>query len=138
MIYATLTDLEARLPSTELSQLADRDNSGKVDGSTINAALRDASELIDSYLRSRYALPLPYEPRVLIGICCQIARHKLYVHARPDHVKTDYEAALKYLRDIQSEKASLDIGGTEAPAEDGAIIIDGPDRTFSRTTLRDY
>lgn len=41
-------------------------------------ALADASSLIDGYLAGRYPPPLAHVPTVLVPICCDIARHRLY------------------------------------------------------------
>lgn len=136
MIYATLTDLQARMPPDELLEVADRDNSGTVDGGVVNAALADASEEIDSYLRARYDLPLPTQPPVLVGLCCTIARYRLHVYSKPDAVQADYDRAQKTLRDYAKGTAALDIGGAEAPAGDGAVSITDAGRTFSRDSLR--
>lgn len=137
MIYASLDDLKARIPPDELLEIADRDASGAVDGNVINAALADASEEIDSYLRSRYDLPLPTQPPVLVGVACTIARYRLHMHAKPEHVQADYDRAIATLRDYAKGVAALDIGGTEAPADAGAVSVTDARRVFSRESLRE-
>ena len=60
-MYATRNDLEARFGEGELQQL----ESMQTVGNSIEEALQDASEEIDSYIAVRYVLPLPNTPSTL-------------------------------------------------------------------------
>lgn len=73
-MYATRNDLEARFGEGELQQL----ESMQTVGNSIEEALQDASEEIDSYIAVRYVLPLPNTPSTLKRIACNIARYRLY------------------------------------------------------------
>jgi len=114
MPYATQADLEARFGVDELTQLTDRVNAGVPDAAIVARALSDATAEIDSYLASRYALPLWPVPTVLARIACDIARYRLWEDRASDEVRRRYEDALRLLEGIA--KGILSLGLPEADA----------------------
>ncbi len=63
MSYATMEDLMRRTPDGEILQLAPEDENGEqIDVKTVELALSDAAETINSYLAARHALPLSVVP----------------------------------------------------------------------------
>lgn len=77
MNYATETDMRARYREDLLRPLLAVPRSDEPDTRKLNRALTDASALIDSYLSSRYTLPLAVVPAVLVQHCCTIAFYYL-------------------------------------------------------------
>ena len=77
MPYATQTDMETRFGVDELIQRTSRTGAA-IDTDVLGRALADADAEIDSYLASRYALPLPSTPAVLVRLACDITRYQLF------------------------------------------------------------
>jgi len=104
-MYATRNDLEARFGEGELQQL----ESMQTVGNSIEEALQDASEEIDSYIAVRYVLPLPNTPSTLKRIACNIARYRLYFQQPIEEVGNRYKAEIDFLKRIADGKATLNI-----------------------------
>lgn len=103
MTYATRTDLEQRYGADELTQ-----RESMLPVGAIERALADADAEIDGYCSGRYALPLAPVPATIPQLACLIARYRLLGDAGPDdRARKDYEDALRYLREVQSARASL-------------------------------
>lgn len=127
MPYATQAQMQDRFGLPELIQLTDRDGSaGTVVAAVLDAALLDADQEIDSYLRAVRALPLaaPISDR-LVRVACDLARYHLYDDRAPDSVRDRYEDAIRWLRDVATGKASMGEVDTAAP-ETGALVISAP------------
>jgi len=135
--YATQQDLVDRYGDAELKQLADRNRDGAIEAAVVTRCLADASDTIDSYIGQRYQLPLAAVPPVLKRVCCEIARFLLYADGATEAVAANHEWALGWLKDVAAGKAGLDVSGSEpAAAGGGQVLVSGPDRTFSRRSLR--
>ncbi|MBF0096277.1 MAG: DUF1320 domain-containing protein [Magnetococcales bacterium] len=120
-MYATVTDMIQRFGEKEMIQRSDRQMGRVLDAAVINQALADASAEIDSYLATRYALPLAERSDVLARICCDIARYQLWAGDTVEAVRTRYEDAVRLLKDIGRGVAALGI----APAHQPAPIASG-------------
>jgi phage gp36-like protein len=104
-MYATRNDLEARFGEGELQQL----EMMQTVGNSIEEALQDASEEIDSYIAVKYVLPLPSIPSTLKRIACNIARYRLYFQQPTEEVENRYKAEIDFLKRIADGKATLNI-----------------------------
>jgi phage gp36-like protein len=129
MSYAALADLTERFGATELGELCP-DGNGGVDPVRTQQALDDAGAIIDSYLRPRYALPLPVVPPLLGRLECDLARALIYASTPgtlpTDAVKAARDAAMTHLRDLGAGKAMLDLpDGTVPPVPVGIGISRG-------------
>lgn len=116
MAYCALADIEKLIPASSLIQLTkDAEPYDAVDTDKVDAAIGDAGDLIDGYLRSRYELPLSPVPALLGKLAVDMAVYNLYSRRpeqeMPETVKDRYRDALKLLAAIQEGKISL---GTEA------------------------
>jgi phage gp36-like protein len=102
--YATLANLNAQFGEREVIALTDRDLDGLPDQAVVDAALGIASDEIDAYLVSRYALPLASVPRLLSTLCCDIARYRLTgaEAQETDPSRNRYRDAIKMLEKIKS------------------------------------
>lgn len=114
MAYATRTDLTRfGLPSGALAGVAD---------ATQDAALEAASDVADSYMRSRYTLPLSGYGDDLKRAVCAVAAWDLLTtrgydpNAGGDEaVKLRHDAAMKWLADVSAGRAHVS-GGNTTPA----------------------
>ncbi len=118
MNYCTQQQLIDRFTEAELVQLTDAADVGVIDAAVVSKAIADASSLIDSYVRSRYPLPLLSVPGDLERIACDIARFYLFADSVPDAVKYRYEDAMKWLKQLAAGVLSL-------PADVVAIVDTG-------------
>jgi len=132
MPYATQADLVSRFGEQELIDQTDRINGAVVDAAVVAREIAYASAVIDAYLASRYALPLPDPvPDLLVGLCCDLARYALYTDAAPETVRDRYKDAVARLRDIAAGAIKLDLA-TPSVASSGLVQIDTGARLFSR------
>jgi len=114
MAYATRTDLTRfGLPSGALTGIAD---------ATQDAALEAASDVADSYMRSRYTLPLTGYGDDLKRAVCAIAAWDLLTTRGYDPnsggdeaVKLRNDAAVSWLKDVSAGRAHVS-GGNTTPA----------------------
>ena len=137
--YCTQSDLVVRFGPAELLAIADRDLDGVVDAAVVTAVIEAASSIIDSYIGTRYALPLATVPTTLKSICEDIARHALYTVEPMKIVVDNRDSAISRLKDISRGLASLDVPTPPAAASSDSgieIRVDGLDRSTSRAELR--
>lgn len=143
MPYATQQDMTDRYGAEELIQLTDRTNvpASTVDADVVASVLGDATATIDSYLGGRYALPLSAVPDALTRICCDLARYHLWGNqAEPDSAVTrNHDEALAWLVNVAKGTVKLDAAGI-APVQSGSgvVLSDGPERQFTRDSLRGW
>lgn len=140
MIYATLPDLIARAGQQEILQIADRDRDGTADPEVIEAAIRDAMNVVNFYIAAKYAVPLPSVPDLVRTWTVSIARYTLHRADPPSYVRTDYEDAIAALKDVQAGRGVLPIEpGEEAPASvAGKVMAEHPPKVFTPQKLRGW
>ncbi|MBK6418468.1 MAG: DUF1320 domain-containing protein [Ignavibacteria bacterium] len=116
-----------------------------VETAPINAAVDTADSIIDSYLRTRYALPLPTVPPSVKQCALQIARKLLYerkgAKEMPEGVTDSYDDALQLMRNYSTGIMLLDIGqpANEQPAPTTVTTNKtSADRVFTRDYLDLY
>jgi len=112
--YATTQDFTQAFGEQEAIQLSNLDDAlGEVvDTAHIDQALQDASEEVNSYVRSRYQTPITDPPRALKRWVLDIARYLLHRYDPTDVVTKNYEAALKFLREVRDGKKAIDLTAT--------------------------
>lgn len=110
MSYSTYDDLILEFPKAEIDSLLDRDRNGREDDGVVDEAVGFADDLIDGYLRERYAVPLTTVPRNLVGVACDIVRYRLYQGQPTELVQLRYDAALNWLKDVARGLVTLDVG----------------------------
>ena len=140
MAYATLADMVAAFGEDEMLVLADRDDDGVADPAVIESAQARAASLIESYLASRYAVPLATVPAAVAGRAADIQRYFLYDNEAPDRVKELFDAAVLWLRDAAAGKVQLNL---PAPAGSpggfaGSAGYLAPERVFSGSMLAGF
>lgn len=137
MSYATQQDLVDHYGEAEIIQLSDRADTGAINAAVVAEALTDASEEMDGYIGTRYALPLPTQPTALTRICADIARYRLYQFP-PDEVAQRYKDAVKFLENISKGSVTLGLPQAEQPESAGEPQSSKPSRVFTRTSLTDF
>ena len=121
MLYCTRDDLIERFGESELIQLTDEQNTGALNAATVDKAIADASNQIDSYLIGRYQLPLTEVPEFVNTYACDMARYLLWDDGALEQVTIRYRTAIKYWRDIST--GVLRLYGTTETGENLVEIV---------------
>lgn len=129
MAYATINDMVERFGQIELIRLSTRDGvlPEAIDGARVAELLEDASSVIDSHLRRRYATPLNPAPREIRRACCILARYDLAQggdQTPSEAMETERSQIMKWLRELAEGNARLDLG--PAPTDTSARVSDRP------------
>lgn len=129
MSYATLADLQSRFTEAELRQSSDHYGQ-ETDETRLQVALDDAAAEIDSFLSSRYRLPLvdndgvPLNvPRTLTRCACDIAIYRLQALRTADDIKDArrrYDDVIKLLGQIKAGEVEL-AGAALLPVLEGGV-----------------
>ncbi len=79
MSYSQLSDIQNLVPNDILIQLTDDANTGSVNAAIVTDCITEADNFIDSWIGSRYQLPLASPiPPMITYISVAIAVHRLY------------------------------------------------------------
>lgn len=138
-MYCTLEDMVNRFGLEELIQLTDSSGTGIIDNDEVNAAVDDASNLIDGYLGGRYTLPLTSVPSVLIRICANIARYNLYDSNVSEVVERNYKDALTFLDAVGKGTLKLGLAADDSQPESEQLIeIESQESVFKRDDSKGF
>lgn len=113
---------------------------GATEGDTgelnLRNAISSADSLIDSYLRVVVSVPVDTPPEVIKQLSYDIA--VFYLHDRiqykdiPERVRDKYDAAINFLKDIGSGKASLNLPAESTSTKEDIIETGSNDRQMGR------
>lgn len=113
MSYTNLDNLTTIIPMQELANLTNDDRLSKeIRSEIVDSAIVYADELINTYLRNKYKLPLKMVPQIIINISTDIAAFRLYSRRpqkMPEHIQNRYDEAIKILSNIKKEEMILDL-----------------------------
>jgi phage gp36-like protein len=145
MRYISITHLQRAIPGQTLIWLSQDDPAAsEPDMAVIEDAVRNAEEIVDGYIATRYALPLTNVPTVLADIVVSLARHWLYARRPegtelPEAVTSAKKGAMALLKDIQMGNMALNIAQTSAPQPDaGRMEVASRLPMFGQTTLEQW
>lgn len=131
MSYASVADMVSRFGLTEMTRFSIADGDLPPEGDPlptgrIDQALSDASVLVDSYLRGRYAVPVSPAPDELVRATCVLARFDL-AHGGDreptEQMRLARKEVLSWLADLGAGKASLE-GAVPISSGSGARVSD--------------
>ena len=141
MSYATQQQMTVRFGEAQLVMLTDRAPvaTGAIDASVIGRALADADAVIDGYLGGRYTLPLAEIPPLITDLAQAIAYWKLHISEPDPKTRTDFESALKMLKDIANGTIRIPAAGIE-PASSGAsgVMTTDRERPFTEASMKGF
>ena len=119
MAYCELDDLKKHLQESDLVVLTDDAGAGVIDEDVTDEAIATADELIDAYLRGRYAVPLNPVPGLIKRISVDLAIFALYERKKflmvPDQLVRNHDRQLSLLEKLQRGVVLL---GIEAESEE--------------------
>jgi phage gp36-like protein len=131
MAYLSDDDFIGRFGADEFGDLTE--------GNDFAAAADDATNLIDGYLASRYALPLVSVPTIVKAWAADIARFRLWDERAPEEVRRRYEDAMAQLRDLAAGRLALPPGSDGARAAGGfEFEAYANERVFTADTLKGF
>jgi len=138
--YIGQSDLALRMTSDELVQLSDFDGDGTADSTVIARAVSDAESLIDSYVGARTAVPLTTVPDQVKTLAVSLAIYYLHLGRRSvtEDIRKQYDADLRYLRDVAAGKATLGDTDQQAGAPHPTPKHDGQDRVWGRDQMEQW
>ncbi len=121
MSYSTLTDIKAHIPEVNLIQLTDDEELGVINEERVNEAISYADQLINGYLRGRYALPLNPVPTLIQKLSIDLAVFHLYSRRleleMPETMLARYNNAVKFLKQIQDGIITIGTDSGDSPAQ---------------------
>ena len=139
-MYSDLTTLKERLPEQTIIDLSDDENTGLVNEDAVNRSISDADTEIDSYLGTRYAVPVAPVPDLLQRLSLDLAIEILY--GRKPYIETP-EAVIRaakiargILADIAGGKVTIPAVAEDTTTTAGNAEFSANERIFSRTTMR--
>ncbi|ALF02105.1 gp436 family protein [Salipiger abyssi] len=142
MPYASVDQLKAVIPSGDLALLTDFDGAETPSDARLEQALDDASAEINTYIAKVVSLPIAETPHILTVVCRDLAMHRLYMNL--GHGSEVYEAlrrdAIATLKSIAKGETAIgdDGDGDSALTSPGVAMTDGPDRLFTRKSLKGF
>lgn len=140
--YATRQDMIDTFGQDEVIRLsASYDEPGTIDDAVLTRALERASVDIDAYVSSRYPRPFPEIPRVLIGICCDLARYRLCGtggRIESDEVRDRHRDAVKLLGMVADGRVKLGQDVTDKPVDWGQGVQRIPGDPTLSEALKGY
>lgn len=145
--YITIQDLKDELGERTLIQLTDDTKSNVINVTVVNNAIDSAEGTFESYIRTRYTLPVP-ATRMVKTRCLNLAIYELYSkRATFDEgvfkvKKTRYDETISLLRDIQKGFAALDVPATEetteTPTSGDRILTNASKSKFTDKKMKGY
>lgn len=126
MTYATRADLEDRYGADEVAL-----RESVLPAGAVGRILTGADAEIDSYVSSRYTVPLSPVPANIVNLAAAIGRYHLLGEAATDRARQDYEDARSYLRDVQAGRALLESAAPlagSAPSE--TVVVSSREKVF--------
>jgi phage gp36-like protein len=132
-MYASPTDMENRFGLNEMIRLTTPDGATmgtevSVAGQAmIEEAITGAGELVDSYLRRRYQVPLDVAPHLIKRVTMVLARHDLAhgdQRAPSQQMVQEHDEALVWLEKVRQGDVLLDLAEVATGDESFAMTTD--------------
>lgn len=137
-MYASTADMTERFARRELVELTDRTEPYTEDivQAVMDRALEAATAEIEAALRERYALPLSPVPALVVDLCCDLARWRLWDEDALESVVERAKVARSQLRDLAAGKLTLDAAPAQPAATGGgAVQFDVGGNAFTRDQM---
>lgn len=108
-MYASAVEFEEEIGSTETVELTNLDDPSAttVNVSRLEKALTTASGEINSYLATRYSIPVSPIPQILKTYCIDIAWYRLAQNNAPEQYQTRYTNVIARLKDMEKGQMLL-------------------------------
>lgn len=142
MSYAAPADMIELFGLAEVRQLAPLQGDPSYDAARLERFLADASAELDSYLATRFTVPVANAPQLLVRYTCDLAREGAS-RAPSDAVQEAAKRARAWGQAVARGQATLGTGPADRPEtadgpSGGDIGVLAPDRVFDDAGLRGY
>jgi len=109
--YTDRNSVKNYLPASVVEQLTDDSDIDNIDDEKLNFSIRQATDVIDGYLRGRYPVPLTgIIPFLISDLCTKLAVYYLLqrslIITMPDAVKDQYDTSIALLKEMQRGKVN--------------------------------
>jgi phage gp36-like protein len=135
MAYCNREDIETRLGGDDLNALADHDGDGIADSTVVDQAIASAQAVIDSYLGTKFSVPVAPVPDVLKTRAVNLAVYflKLGRDSVSEDVRRQYENDVTWLREVVAGAVTLGVEPTPAESSGSpSVRYDTQPRIFGR------
>jgi len=135
MAYCTQDDVESRIGREDLTALADHNGDGAPDADVVTQAIASADAVIDSYLGTRFDVPVSPAPEVLKTRAVSLAVYFLRLgrDSVTEDARRQYEDDVAWLREVV--QGTVTLGIEPEPDESSAapsVRYDTQARIFGR------
>lgn len=130
-MYCTQDDMEARFGKGVIDQLL------RGRPQMMDAAITDASAVIDSYIGARYQLPLAEVPVMLTSVARDLVRHGLDTSPQPE-INDRRREALQFLSAVSRGTATLGVPQAAEPVSLDTVEIESDGHVFSRRNSKGF
>ena len=132
-MYCSIADIVKRLSEKELIILSS-ESGEHIDEDVVNTAIEDAGDIIDSYLKKAYALPLETVPKIIVKIATELAI--IYLNDKNTQNDESIEVRRKnvftLLDKIAKKEIVLNIPAADEEAQTKKILYSTKKRLFKR------
>jgi phage gp36-like protein len=120
MAYIDLDGLNARFGEQEILDRSNKDApAATANADAVAKAIQDAQAVVDSYLGTKYAVPLADPvPELVEAATATIALYKLAEGAVTDEIRRNFEDAVAWLKDVAAGRAVVVISDPTADLEE--------------------
>jgi phage gp36-like protein len=140
MAYATIADLERRLPQALLAQITGETAGSGPYNTALTEALTWASGQVDAYAGTRFSLPLQPSEQIE-KLTVDIAAYSLEEtrNVIRESEEKAYDRAMAFLKDLSKGLATLDQpSGEEPQATSAETLKDEDEKVFSDDNLSNF
>lgn len=133
--------MPARISQAQLLQLtSETDVVDDIDQAVIDNAIEEADAVIDSYCGVKYSVPFTTPTTRVKSLSATIAVYNLFekrsaLVGMPESIRTSYEDAIAFLKDVSTGKASLGIDPPPANNTLTSAKVSSNPRVFTRDSL---
>ena len=132
--YIVQADLARKVSNNQLIQLTDDAKTGAIITSVVDNCIADAEAMIDSYLSTRYTVPLSPVTALVKALAVDLTVCRLY--ERRQRVPKDVEEACKAAKELLAKITTGDIPLAPTAPKEGDTF--GPERLFTRDTMKGW
>lgn len=115
-MYCTLEDILQAIGENTVAKMSNDSTPTVIDKDVVNTLIANSTELINGYLRGRYALPLENSHKILNQINIELVKYDLYKRREQvtDRMQEYRRELLTTLSNIQKGVITLDEGTAES------------------------
>lgn len=141
MAYSTNDDLFERMDQQLVIQLTDDANTGNINQDVLDDKRATCHELVNSYLRGQYTVPMDPAPKLLADVEADLLVDKLYSRRanieKPESVKDTFNQAMDTLHKIAKGVIKLE---DQPDVQAGSFKTNktAEDRKFGPSTWDDF